>query len=110
MKNYQVSIVNYSGPVSEDWHYHPHVHISSILQGGNMESRKRNDIQVVPGKILAYPAGEIHRNRYTLFPSKNLNIELRDEFFGRELYFSNFQPDHQAYLSLIKIYHELSWE
>lgn len=104
---YKVSIVNYYHRVSEDWHYHERVHISGILKGGNLESRKHNDIQVLPGKIIPYREGEVHRNRHTAFPSKNLNVELETIFFDDDYHFSNFRTDHHSYLNLIKIYHEL---
>ena len=75
--NFKVSLVNYTQKVSEEWHYHENIHLSSIIQGGNLESRKKEDIQVLPGKVMLYDQGEIHRNRYTAHPSKNLNIEFK---------------------------------
>ena len=75
-----ISIVNYKEPVSEEWHSHEDIHLSLILQGGNLESRKIKDTQVSPGKIIVYDQGEIHRNRFTAFPSKNLNLELKGPF------------------------------
>ena len=104
---FSVSVVEYTHFVSEDWHYHENIHLSSILAGGNSESRKSSDIEVVPGKVMTYQAGEIHRNRHTVFPSKNLNIELSSNFFNDELKFSNLQLSPRANLSLLKVYHEL---
>ncbi|MEP1096067.1 MAG: AraC family transcriptional regulator [Cyclobacteriaceae bacterium] len=105
---FSVSIVEYSHMVSEDWHYHEDVHLSSILVGGNQESRRKGDIDVKPGKIMTYREGEIHRNRNTVFPSKNLNIELSTDFFNDEFQFSKLQLNNKAYVSLLKVYHELS--
>ena len=107
-----ISIVNYTKPVSENWHSHENVHLSLILQGGNLESRKGNDNQVLPGKIIAYNQGEVHRNRFTAFPSKNLNLEFEDDFFSKnDLYFNNLALNEgenlNAYLDLIRIYNEL---
>ncbi len=107
-----ISVVNYTKPVSEEWHSHDDMHLSLILQGGNLESRKKDDIQVSPGKIIAYRENEIHRNRFTSFPSKNLNLELKKEFFIKnDLSFDNFNTSEtksiDAYLNLIKIYREL---
>ncbi|WP_430968087.1 helix-turn-helix transcriptional regulator [Spongiimicrobium sp. 2-473A-2-J] len=107
-KLFSLSIVNYHQAVSEDWHYHENIHLSAILTGGNRESRKKEDIQVRPGKIMAYREGEIHRNRNTVFPSKNLNIELGTAFFDDEIQFSNLCPGSDAYLSLLKVFHEVS--
>lgn len=107
-----VSVVNYTQPVSEEWHSHEDIHLSLILQGGNLESRKNEDRQVTPGKIMAYHQGEIHRNRFTAFPSKNLNLELKNDFFSdnhlkfQQLDSSNIQQI-DTYLNLIKIYKEL---
>ena len=86
--------------------------MSSILKGGNLESRKKEDRQVTPGKIMAYNQGEIHRNRFTAFPSKNLNLELKEDFFTKnELSFHHLNTSStcqtEAYLELIKIYNEL---
>ncbi|WP_024771142.1 helix-turn-helix domain-containing protein [Aquimarina macrocephali] len=107
-----VSLVNYTKPVSEDWHSHENIHMSLILQGGNLESRKKEDIQVSEGKIMVYNEGELHRNRFTAFPSKNLNLELQKEFFSvNDLEFINLNlsltKNSGAYLDFIKIYHEL---
>lgn len=104
---YTVSIVEYTHFVSEDWHYHENFHLSSILTGGNNESRKSGDIEVEPGRIMTYQEGEYHRNRNTVFPSKNLNVEFSHEFFSDKLKFSNLQLSADAYLSMLKVYHEL---
>ncbi|WP_442267399.1 helix-turn-helix domain-containing protein [Tenacibaculum sp. ZS6-P6] len=107
-----VSIVNYNKPVSEEWHSHENIHLSLILQGGNLESRKQNESQVSSGKIIAYNEGEIHRNRFTAFPSKNLNLEFENSFFSKnDLNFNDLKlldnKNVEAYLELIKIYNEL---
>lgn len=70
----------YSAPVSEDWHCHEFNHITLFLDGGNCEQRSTGDKQIVPGRILTYPSGIQHRNRHTLFPSRNINIEIHDRF------------------------------
>ncbi|WP_167571985.1 helix-turn-helix domain-containing protein [Aquimarina algiphila] len=108
-----ISLINYNKPVSEEWHYHENFHLSLILQGGNLESRKKGDIQVSTGKVLFYNEGELHCNKHTLFPSKNLNIELSNDFFkNNDIYLdcnklSNKTP-FSSYFKLINIYHELS--
>lgn len=112
LENCSISIVNYTKPVSEEWHSHEDIHLSLILQGGNLESRTNEDRQVTPGKIMAYQQGEIHRNRFTAFPSKNLNLELKNEFFTQnDLTFEKLNltgtKQIEANLDLIKIYQEL---
>ena len=112
LESCSISIVNYDKPVSEDWHFHEDMHLSLILQGGNLESRNKNDIQVTSGKIMAYDQGEIHRNRFTAFPSKNLNLEFKSEFFCQNgLNFNDLDLSEarsiECYLSLINIYSEL---
>lgn len=107
-----ISIVNYNKPVSEAWHFHEDIHLSLILQGGNLESRKKEDSEILPGKIIAYNEGEIHRNRFTAFPSKNLNLEFKSDFFSmNDIRFKNLNlsgTKHiETYLELIKIYREL---
>ena len=105
--NFKVSVVNYTQKVSEEWHYHEDIHLSSIIQGGNLESRKKEDIQVLPGKVMLYDQGEIHRNRFTAHPSKNLNIEFKEDFFTEEIRFSSFSFDPNTDLSFFNIYAEL---
>ncbi|AXT59679.1 AraC family transcriptional regulator [Aquimarina sp. AD10] len=109
---YDISMVNYLQPVSEDWHSHEKYHLSLVLQGGNLESRKGQDIQILPGSIVLYDKEIVHRNRHTAFPSKNLNIEIDDDFFVKnELSTSDFQnsivKNAEVQFGLLKIYKEL---
>lgn len=104
---FKVSIVNYTHKVSEDWHWHEKIHLSSIIRGGNLESRKKEDIQVVPGKVMVYDQGEVHRNRFTAHPSRNLNIELEEGFFSGEIQFSHFNEKDDSNIELYRIYTEL---
>lgn len=73
-----------------------------------MESRKRKDIQVTPGQVMAYDLGEVHRNRFTAHPSSNLNIELDEYFFVEEdICFSNINETSDVNIELYRIYLEL---
>lgn len=108
-----ISLVDYKNKVSEEWHYHENIHLSLILQGGNLESRKKEDLQVSTGQILLYDEGELHCNKYTTFPSKNLNIELSNDFFNQnEIKFDSQKLTNKntfsSYLKLVNIYHELN--
>ena len=106
--NYKVSVVQYTQKVSEEWHWHDRFHVSTILRGGNLESRQKEEIQVIPGRIMTYEIGEVHRNRYTAHPSTNLNIELSNAFFRDDLSFEAFDGDTSSYFSLLQVYFELS--
>lgn len=106
-ETFKVSVVNYTQRVSEDWHWHERYHLSAIMRGGNLESRKRKDIQVTPGQVMAYDLGEIHRNRFTAHPSSNLNIELDEGFFIQDICFSNFNETSDVNIELYRIYMEL---
>ncbi len=111
--DYDISMVKYHQPVSEDWHSHEKYHLSLILQGGNLESRKGEDIQILPGRIVLYDREEVHRNLHTTFPSENLNIEIDDLFFKQnELSTSGFKTailkNTEAQFNLLKMYKELS--
>ncbi|WP_103068183.1 helix-turn-helix domain-containing protein [Aquimarina sediminis] len=110
--DYDISMVKYKKPVSEDWHSHEKYHLSLVLQGGNLESRKKEDIQILPGSIILYDKLEVHRNRHTAFPSENLNIEIDDHFFVKnDLSTSDFRTsilkNTAVQFQLLKIYREL---
>lgn len=108
----RATIVDYHQPVSEEWHRHEQIVLCVILKGGTLESRKKTETQAVPGKVLLYNQGEIHRNTHTQFPSKNLNLELEPAFFSRNgLQSVNFDKafvkNRDIYFQLLKIYQEL---
>ena len=75
-----ITETEYTKKVSESWHYHVNNHISYILQGGNREQRKNHEAQALPGNLLIYPSGVLHRNLDTAHPSKNINLEVDDKF------------------------------
>lgn len=104
---FSTSVVKYTQQVSEAWHAHEKIHISAILQGGNLESRRGRDIQACPGTILFYEQGEVHRNRFTLHPSLNLNVEIDSGFFDRDLDPSKFKIDAESHIALLRIYFEI---
>lgn len=106
-EGFKLSIVNYTEAVSEEWHFHEKKHISSIISGGNLESRKSRDIQVLPGKIMIYEEGEMHRNRFTAHPSVNLNIEFEDHFFNNNTEFSKIRLNPDIVTEFYRIYFEL---
>ncbi|HTE28234.1 helix-turn-helix domain-containing protein [Flavitalea sp.] len=77
-----ISETEYHSKVFEGWHYHDNVHITLIVQGGNMEQRESRESEATAGQILFYTGGELHRNFNTLHPSRNINMEIHDRFFS----------------------------
>src|SRR5437870_1825507 len=61
-------------------HYHDNLHISFVLQGASVENRIGKKYERLPGNIMFYHAGEVHQNIQTIFPSKNINLEIDSEF------------------------------
>ena len=101
-----VTETEYTEKVSEGWHYHVNDHISYILQGGNREQRKNREEQVLPGNLLIYPAGMLHRNLNTAHPSKNINVEVNDKFLRlHDLKFS-MSSSAQIKFLVLKVYKE----
>lgn len=57
--------------------------ISFVLEGGNIENRKNNQIQRECGSINFYHAFEPHQNLYQVFPSKHFSIEIDRKFLEK---------------------------
>ena len=77
-----VSETEYHSKVFEGWHCHENSHITFILQGGNREQRRNREFEAVPGDIVFYASGELHRNLNTRHPSRNINVEIGNDFFS----------------------------
>ena len=75
-----ISVVEteYQQKVYEGWHSHSNSHITYFLKGGTTEKRKSGSEIVGPGSLLFYHSDESHLNQNTLFPSRNINIEVED--------------------------------
>ena len=101
-----ISETEYTKKVSEGWHYHVNNHISYILQGGNREQRKNHEAQVLPGNLLIYPAGLLHRNLNTAHPSKNINLEVDDKFLHQHDLKFSMSPSVCLKFLLLKVYKE----
>lgn len=106
-----VSETEYHRRVFEGWHAHANHHLTLILRGGNRERRGNREFEALPGQILFYRRGEFHRNTGTLHPSKNINLEIEDEFLTEYGAFvsdaGQFQANaRDAKFALLKIYKE----
>ncbi len=71
----------YHQTVFEGWHAHENAHLTFLVNGGTVEDRGNTQVVNEPGNIVTYQAGERHRNRHTVHPSRNINIELEQSFF-----------------------------
>lgn len=77
-KGIAVVETEYQKKVYEGWHSHDNAHITLFLKGGTTEKRKNFSETVGPGSLLFYHSEELHLNQNTLFPSKNINIEIEE--------------------------------
>lgn len=84
-----ISVVEteYQDKVYEGWHSHSNAHFTYFLKGGTTEKRKSGTEVLGPGSLLFYHSDELHLNQNTLFPSRNINIELGNHLL-EELKFS----------------------
>lgn len=75
-----ISVVEteYHQKVFEGWHSHHNAHITLFLKGGTTEKRKNHTETLRSGSLLFYHSDELHLNLDTLFPSRNINIEIEE--------------------------------
>jgi AraC family transcriptional regulator len=64
-------------------HCHDNLHISFVLQGGSIEKRIGSEYERLPSNIMFYRAGEAHQNIQKIFPSKNINLEIENDFLKK---------------------------
>jgi len=69
--------------VYEGWHSHNNAHITLFLKGGTTEKRKNFSETLGPGSLLFYHSDEQHLNQNTLFPSRNINIEIEENLLKK---------------------------
>ncbi|MCJ8154535.1 helix-turn-helix transcriptional regulator [Chryseobacterium sp. SSA4.19] len=84
-----ISVVEteYRQKVYEGWHSHHNAHITYFLKGGTTEKRRSGSETLGAGSLLFYHSDELHLNKNTLFPSRNINIEVSAHLL-QELNFS----------------------
>lgn len=108
-----ISVVEteYQQKVYEGWHSHQNAHITLFLKGGTTEKRKSYNKTVGAGSLLFYHSDELHLNHDTLFPSRNINIEIEENLL-KELELSestiekSIQNTVQTKFLILKIFKE----
>jgi len=73
----------YHQKVFNGWHAHEAAHLTLVLNGGNLEKREAGEKTLLTGDVIFYHSHEMHRNDHTIFPSRNLNLEIEHAFFDR---------------------------
>jgi AraC family transcriptional regulator len=68
---------------AENLHSHETLHLSLVLQGGNLEKRKHGAIERLPGTVTYYDAGEPHQSTRILPGSRHVNLEITGEFLSK---------------------------
>ncbi|MBF4492305.1 AraC family transcriptional regulator [Flavobacterium sp. JLP] len=111
MQGIAVVETEYQNKVYDGWHSHNNAHITLFLRGGTSEKRKNYSEAVGPGSLLFYHSDELHLNHNTLFPSKNINIEIEENLL-KELQISeaiiekSLQNASLAKFLILKIFKE----
>ena len=82
-KGISVVETEYQQKVYEGWHSHKNAHITLFLKGGTTEKRKNYSETLGPGSLLFYHSDELHSNQDTLFPSRNINIEIGENLLQK---------------------------
>ena len=70
----------YDGQFNASFHSHEHPHLSFILQGGNVEYRKKQTVIRNTNEVMFYHSGELHKTIPTDSQTRNLNLEIDAAF------------------------------
>ena len=95
-------------------HYHDNLHISFVLRGGSVEKRGGGQqYERLPGDIMFYHAGEAHQNIQKIFPSKNINLEIENDFLTKHgitdaAIARAIMRNPDSKILLLRVYHELT--
>ncbi len=68
---------------AENLHSHETLHLSLVLQGGNLEKRRNGAIERLPGTVTYYDAGEPHQSTRILPGSRHVNLEITGQFLSK---------------------------
>lgn len=115
LARYDESLISSTNNQSNDWHAHQNPHFSFILEGGNLEQRKGFSTDCLPGRVLFYHSGELHQNVNVLYPSKNFNVEIDENFLSKydltELAIdSKLVSDSEIKFTMLRIYKEVIYQ
>ncbi len=77
-----INEVYYPENLTSGWHYHENAYFAFIQKGGCLERRKKENIQCHPGQLLFYNDQEAHKNEKYKRGSKNICLELQNEWFS----------------------------
>lgn len=83
MKEYNgiiASRTSYDKNYNSAFHYHENPHVTFIVQGGNLETKKGESNIRKSNDVMFYYAGEWHQTTPTDSNTKNLNLELDIDF------------------------------
>ena len=79
-----VAVTEYKTPTpTGQWHRHENCMLSYVLYGGNVESRKNQQIERTSGCVNFYHAHEPHQNIYKQFPAKHISVEICPDFLNK---------------------------
>lgn len=108
------SKTTYVDNYNSEFHYHENPHLSFILQGGNYEHKKSQKSVKNIGDVLFYHSGELHKTIPTNEFTKNLNLEI-DNNFLKENFISEIELKNviknslNSRLFMLKVYSELQY-
>jgi AraC family transcriptional regulator len=93
-------------------HYHDTSHISFVVQGGLLDKRQTWEVERLPGELLFFHAGEPHQTIIKSFPTKHINLAIKDKFLQDNLASetaleSAVVKNPNAKFIMLKIYQEL---
>lgn len=74
------SRTSYDGNYNSAFHYHENPHITFIVQGGNLETKKGESTIRNSNDVMFYFSGEWHQTKPTNSNTKNLNLEIDTDF------------------------------
>lgn len=104
---------SYTTDYNDDFHYHQNPHLSFVLQGGHFEHRKQRETRRSVGEVSFYHAGELHRTLPALPNTRNLNIEIDQDFLDRHMINEMalqmaFENNRERKLFMLKLHAEIN--
>lgn len=113
-ENFIVSVTEYLKTNCESrFHFHKNPHISFLFKGVDIESRGKNSSYTrKAGDIFFYDAEESHRTVKTIYDSKNINVEFKQNetlktYFKNSIHQESFNHNPNNNLLALQILREL---